>query len=196
MIGVGLVRGERFAAAQLLGLACALAGLVGLLLPGLSAPPLTSALLMLAAGVAWGVYSLRGKAGGDPLRVTAGNFLRAVAFAVVLSALTLRSASVDGAGLAYAVASGALASGVGYAVWYSALPALKVASAATVQLTVPVIAAVGGMALLGEPPTLRFLIAAVAILGGIALVVGPRRPAAPLPTASFDDTETSLQQPR
>lgn len=174
MIGVGLARGERLAAAQLLGLACALAGLVGLLLPGLSAPPPNSALLMLAAGVAWGVYSLRGRGGGDPLRVTAGNFLRAVAFAAVLSALTLRGASIDAPGIAYAVASGALASGMGYAVWYSALPALKVASAATVQLTVPVIAAIGGMALLGEPPTLRFLVAAVAILGGIALVVRPR----------------------
>lgn len=175
MIGVGLVRGERLAGAQALGLACALAGLVGLLLPGLSAPPLTSALLMLAAGVAWGVYSLRGKGGGDPLRVTAGNFLRAVAFAAALGVINLHGASLDSAGVVYAVASGALASGVGYAVWYSALPALKVASAATVQLTVPVIAAVGGMALLGEPPTWRFLVAAVAILGGIALVVRPRR---------------------
>ena len=182
MIGVGLARGERLAAVQLLGLACALAGLVGLLLPGLSAPPLRAALLMLAAGVAWGVYSLRGKGGGDPLRVTAGNFIRAVAFAVALSVLTWGDASIDAAGLAYAVASGALASGVGYAVWYIALPALKVASAATVQLTVPVIAAIGGMVLLGEPPTLRFLVAAAVILGGIALVIRPRRPVAP-PTA-------------
>ena len=191
MIGVGLVRGERLATAQLLGLACASAGLVGLLLPGLSAPPLTSALLMLAAGVAWGVYSLRGKGGGDPLRVTAGNFLRAVAFAAALSALTLSAASIDVAGIAYAIASGALASGVGYAVWYSALPALKVASAATVQLTVPVIAAIGGMALLGEPPTLRFLIAAVAILGGIALVIGRRSVALPETRRS----DLSVQEP-
>ena len=191
MIGVGLVRGERLAAAQLLGLACASAGLVDLLLPGLSAPPLTSALLMLAAGFAWGVYSLRGKGGGDPLRVTAGNFLRAVAFAAALSALTLSVASIDVAGIAYAIASGALASGVGYAVWYSALPALKVASAATVQLTVPVIAAIGGMALLGEPPTLRFLIASVAILGGIALVIGRRSVALPETRRS----DLSVQEP-
>jgi drug/metabolite transporter (DMT)-like permease len=170
MIGVGLARGERLRGAQMAGLACALLGLVGLLLPGLSAPPWLGSLLMLAAGVAWGVYSLRGKGSGDPLQVTAGNFLRAVAFALVLSAATLPWVSLDGRGVLYAVASGALTSGIGYAVWYSALPRLKVATAATVQLSVPVIAAVGGIVLLGETATLRLLLAAIAILGGIALV--------------------------
>lgn len=175
MIGAGLARGERLRGLQVLGLACALSGLVGLLLPGLSAPPLRGALLMLAAGVCWGVYSLRGKGAGDPLRVSAGNFLRALPFALALSAAMLPWARIDLAGAALAVASGALASGVGYAIWYAALPALHVTTAATVQLTVPVIAALGGFALLGEPPTPRFVIAAVAILGGIALVVAPRR---------------------
>jgi drug/metabolite transporter (DMT)-like permease len=171
MIGVGLWRGERLRGRQMLGLVCALAGLVGLLLPGLAAPPLRGALMMLAAGAAWGVYSLRGKGSGDPLRVTAGNFLRAVAFAIVLSALMWPAAALDRVGIGYAIASGALASGIGYAIWYAALPALNVTSAATVQLSVPVIAAVGGIVWLGEPITLRLVLASAAILGGIALVI-------------------------
>ncbi|WP_372524275.1 DMT family transporter [Piscinibacter sp.] len=175
MIGVGLWRGERLRGRQMAGLACALGGLVGLLLPGLSAPPLLGSALMLVAGVAWGVYSLRGRGSGDPLRVTAGNFLRAVVFAAVLSGVTLSWASLDRSGVGYAMASGALASGVGYAVWYTALVGLKMTSAATVQLSVPVIAAVGGIVLLGEPVTLRLVIASAAILGGIALVIVDRQ---------------------
>ncbi|MEO8924611.1 MAG: DMT family transporter [Caldimonas sp.] len=175
MIGFGLAKGERLRSWQLTGLFAALAGLFGLLLPGLSAPPLRGSVLMLVAGVAWGVYSLHGKGGGDPLRVTAGNFLRALPFAAVLSAATLRWASLDLAGIAMAVASGAVTSGIGYAIWYTALPWLKTTTAATVQLSVPVIAALGGVALLGETPTPRLLLAAIAILGGIALVIGGRR---------------------
>jgi len=129
---------------------------------------------MLAAGVAWGIYSLRGKGAGDPLRVTAGNFLRAVAFAALLTVALASRLSLDGVGVACAIASGALTSGVGYAIWYTALPGLKAASAATVQLSVPIIAAVGGIVLLGEPPTLRLLLASVAILGGIAMVIRSR----------------------
>lgn len=171
MIGHGLAKGERFRAPQLAGLALALAGLVGLLMPGLAAPPLGGAAWMLGAGVAWGVYSLRGRGAGDPTRVTAGNFLRAVPLALALGALTWPGAAVDAAGFAYAVASGALASGLGYAIWYTALPALKATHAATVQLSVPVIAAAGGAAFLGEVVTLRLALASAAILGGIALVI-------------------------
>ena len=172
MIGFGVYRGERFQARQAMGLVCALAGLVGLLLPGLSAPALQGSVLMLAAGVAWGVYSLRAAGSGDPLRVTAGNFLRAVVSAALLSLSTLSwGGLLDEAGVGFAMASGVLASGIGYAIWYTALPGLKVTSAATVQLSVPVIAAVGGIVLIGEPVTLRFLIASTAILGGIALVI-------------------------
>jgi drug/metabolite transporter (DMT)-like permease len=174
MIGYGLWQGERLRLRQLSGLALASTGLVGLLLPGLSAPPLLSALLMLAAGIAWGIYSLRGKGAGDPLKVTAGNFMRAAPMALLLSALLSGGsgiASFDPAGLWYAVLSGALASGVGYAIWYSALPFLKSTTAATVQLSVPVIAALGGVFFLDEPLTLRLLAASTAILGGIALVV-------------------------
>lgn len=171
MIGYGIRAGERLRKMQSVGLVLALGGLVGLLLPGLSAPPLAASLLMLGAGVAWGIYSLRGKGGGDPTRVTAGNFLRAAPIAAALSLLLHEGASVDSAGLGYALASGALASGVGYAIWYAALPALKSTHAATVQLSVPVIAALGGIAFLGEPLTLRMALASVAILGGIALVI-------------------------
>jgi len=181
MIGYGLYKGERFRRLQLVGLALAFGGIVGLLLPGLSAPPLAGALLMLGAGVAWGVYSLRGKGAGDPTRVTAGNFLRAVplALALSLSMLILQGgASLDAAGVGYAVASGALTSGLGYALWYAVLPALKATTAATVQLSVPVLAALGGIAFLGEPVTLRLAMASAAILGGIALVVLQRQIAA------------------
>lgn len=171
MIGYGVRAGERLVRLQLVGLMLAFGGLVGLLLPGLSAPPLFDSLLMLFAGFAWGVYSLRGKGAGDPIKVTAGNFLRAVPAAAALSLLMLGNVSVDSAGFWYAVLSGALTSGVGYAIWYTALPMMKSTSAATVQLSVPVIVALGGIAFLGEPVTLRLVLASIAVLGGIALVI-------------------------
>lgn len=171
MIGYGIWKGERLRRLQLVGLVFALGGLVGLLSPGLSAPPLLDSLLMLSAGIAWGVYSLRGKGVGDPIKVTAGNFLRAVSMAVALSLLMYERTSMDSAGFWYAVLSGALASGIGYAIWYTVLPALKATTAATVQLGVPVLAALGGIAFLGESVTLRLVLASVTILGGIALVI-------------------------
>ena len=171
MIGHGIWAGERLRRLQLVGLVLALGGLVGLLLPGLYAPPLLGSILMLSAGVAWGIYSLRGKSAGDPTRVTAGNFLRAVPMAAALSLLMHSGASFDSTGLLYAVASGAVASGIGYAIWYTALPALKATSAATVQLSVPIIAAIGGIVFLDESASVRLVLASVAILGGIALVI-------------------------
>jgi drug/metabolite transporter (DMT)-like permease len=171
MIGYGMWTGERLRGVQVAGLVLACVGLVGMLLPGVSAPPLAGSLLMLGAGVAWGVYSLRGKGAGDATGVTAGNFLRSVPLAVAVSLLMIGDVSIDPAGFWLAVASGALASGVGYAIWYAALPALKAASAATVQLSVPVIAALGGVAFLHEPITLRLAVASAAVLGGIALVI-------------------------
>jgi len=175
MILWALRKGERLRLAQIAGLLMALAGLVTLVLPGLTAPPLGAAVLMLGAGIAWGVYSLRGKGAGDPLRATAGNFLRATPMAALLSLILLRSANFDRAGVCYAIASGALASGIGYAIWYTALPALKASGAATVQLSVPVLAAAGGIVFLGEQLTVRFVLASVAVLGGIALVILERR---------------------
>lgn len=175
MIGYGLWKGERFQVIQWFGFGVALAGLVALLLPGLSAPPLWGAVLMLGSGVAWGVYSLRGRGAGHPIRVTAGNFLRTVPITILLSVVMARQASFDAAGVGYALASGALTSGLGYAIWYTALPALKATTAATVQLSVPVIAALGGALLLGEALSLRLAVATVAILGGIALVIREKR---------------------
>ena len=174
MIGYGLWRGERPGPGQIVGMCMAMLGLLALLLPGLSAPPPASAASMLAAGVAWGVYSLRGRGAGDPTAVTAGNFARAVPFAMLLWLASAPAVRWDAAGVAYALASGALASGLGYAIWYAALRGLAATSAATVQLSVPVITAIGGVLLLGEEITLRLLITAVAILGGIALVIDAR----------------------
>lgn len=171
MVGYGIWTGERLLRLQFVGLLLAFGGLIGLMLPGLSAPPLDRALLMLGAGMAWGVYSLRGKEAGDPITVTAGNFLRAVPITAILSVLMLNSISWDMAGFWYAVFSGALSSGIGYAMWYTAMPALTATNAATVQLSVPVIAAVGGIGFLGEAITLRFVLSSIAILGGIALVI-------------------------
>jgi drug/metabolite transporter (DMT)-like permease len=175
MIGYGLWSGERLGVMQYLGLICAFGGLVGLLLPGLTAPPLLGSVLMLGAGIAWGVYSLRSKGISDPTAATAGNFLRAVPMAVALSLIAFPWHSLNGAGVGYAIVSGALASGAGYAIWYTALRGLKATSAATVQLSVPIITAVGGILFLGEVITLRLLIASAAILFGIALVTVSRR---------------------
>jgi len=171
MILWGFRRGERLHTIQIVGLVVAVTGLVVLLLPGLSAPPLSGSILMLGAGGAWGIYSLRGKVEKNPVSSTAGNFLRAVPLAAIVSIMLLPWARLDRAGIGYAVISGAIASGLGYVIWYTALSGLKAASAATVQLSVPVLAATGGILLLGEPITFRYLIASIAVLGGIALVV-------------------------
>jgi len=171
MIGVGLWRGERFSPVQLAGLALALGGLAGLLLPGVSAPPALGAALMLFAGLSWGFYSLRGRGAGDATRVTTGNFIRAIPFAVLASAATFAHAAADVQGVLLAIASGALTSGVGYAIWYTALPSLKATVAATVQLSVPPIAALGAVLFLGESISLRLVACSAAILGGIAIVV-------------------------
>lgn len=167
----GLREGERLAGLRLLGLTIALAGLVALLLPGLEAPPPLAAALMLGAGFAWGIYSLLGRGAGEPVAATGGNFLRSVAFAALLGLSTAGQQSLDAMGVAYAVLSGAVTSGLGYVLWYAALPSLAATSAATVQLSVPAIAALGGAVLLAEPLTPRLLLASAAILGGIALTI-------------------------
>jgi drug/metabolite transporter (DMT)-like permease len=189
MILWGFLKGERLHPIQIAGLFVAVAGLVLLVLPGLSAPPLIGSSLMLSAGVAWGVYSLRGKVKGqsgsdrDAIAATAGNFLRAVPFAALVSIVMIRQARLDSLGLVYAFISGAITSGLGYVIWYAALGGLKAASAATVQLSVPVLAATGGILLLGEPITLRYTLASIAVLGGIFLVVIEKQ-RGPSPTAS------------
>jgi drug/metabolite transporter (DMT)-like permease len=174
MILWGFRKGERLDAIQVVGFVAAALGLVVLVFPGLSAPPLGGSILMLGAGVAWGIYSVRGKGVQNPASVTAGNFVRAVPFSAVVWIIFLRWTQVDSAGITFAVISGAIASGLGYVIWYSAVSSLKATSAATIQLSVPVLAAAGGILLLGEPITLRYLFASVAVLGGIALVIWER----------------------
>ena len=151
----------------------ALFGLVGLVAPGVYAPSIVGAVLMFGAGIAWGTYSLLGRHNTDPLGATAGNFLRASPMALAV-ALLMTSGSPPMLGLAYAVLSGAFASGLGYAIWYAALPGLSSVEASSVQLSVPVIAAVGGAFMLEEPLTVRLAISSAVVLGGIALVTTSR----------------------
>lgn len=175
MIGYGLWSGERLRPAQTGGLLLACLGVIALMLPGLSAPPLGGALLMALAGIAWGVYSLRGRGIGNATASTAGNFARALPLAAILGLPMLGQATVDTAGVIYALASGALASGLGYAIWYAALPGLKAANAATVQLSVPVIATLGAAVFLDEVITLALVLSSLAVLTGIGMVVLGRR---------------------
>ena len=179
MMGFGFFSGERLGAVKLVGLALALGGLVTLLLPGLAAPPLQGAAFMVAAGASWGVYSILGKGMGEPTAATGGNFMRAVPFAAALGLAAMNhspnSLGVDLHGALYAVLSGAITSGLGYALWYAALPALTSTSAAIIQLSVPAIAALGGALLLSEQVTTRLLIASAAILGGIAITLAGKR---------------------
>lgn len=175
MISFGIWSGERLNSRQIVGVLFAVGGLVSLLLPGVQAPSLLGALLMLGAGVAWGVYSLRGRGLSDPTHETAGNFVRTVPMAVILSILFYSSADIGTLGVVYAVASGAFASGLGYAIWYMALPHIRATTAATVQLSVPALAAGGGVMFLSEPVTLRLAISSVAILGGVGIFIVSKR---------------------
>ncbi|MCG8507550.1 MAG: DMT family transporter [Sphingomonadales bacterium] len=175
MIGIGMVRGEWPRAAEWLGLLTALGGLAYLVSPGLTAPKPEGAALMAVAGIAWGVYSIRGRGSAAPLAETAGNFIRALPFALVSAGLAIGGLNADLRGVLLAVASGALASGLGYAIWYTALRGLSATTAAIVQLAVPVIAALGGVFFIGEAITLRLAIAAIIILGGIAVAILGRR---------------------
>lgn len=177
MIGWSVARGERPRPLEWLGLSIAAAGLVVLALPGLSSPDPIGAALMTGAGISWGIYSLRGRGAKRPLAATAANFLRAVPFAALtlLAIPIFGGGSVTRDGALLATASGALASGLGYSLWYAALPSLPATRAAIIQLSVPVLAALGGVLLLAEPVTQRLVGAAAAILGGILLALLARR---------------------
>jgi drug/metabolite transporter (DMT)-like permease len=171
MILAGIRAGEHPHPVQWAGLAAALAGLVYLVSPGLTAPSPAGSALMTIAGIAWGVYSLRGRGAGDPVAVTVENFIRSIPFALALSLLLFRDLHVSARGFLLALLSGAVTSGVGYILWYSALQGLTRTRAASVQLAVPVIAAFAAAFFLGESVTFRLIVASVAILGGIALAV-------------------------
>jgi drug/metabolite transporter (DMT)-like permease len=187
MIGAGLGQGERLGARQWLGLVAALAGLAGLAAPGFSVPPgmrprgaaapLTGALFMLTAGIAWGIYSLRGRGRPHPFATTSGNFLRAAPLAIAVlatAALVPPGGHATAKGVLLAAASGAATSGIGYVLWHAALRDLSATTAGIVQLAVPALAAGGGVMLLGERPTPRLAIAGALILGGVALAIARR----------------------
>ncbi|WP_296577060.1 DMT family transporter [Phreatobacter sp.] len=171
MIARAIAAGDRPGPLEGAGLVIAFAALVWLVAPGTAAPSPLGVLLMAIAGLCWAVYSLLGRGSADPLADTAGNFLRCLPVALLLIGWGWRVHPPDAAGLAYAVASGALASGLGYAVWYAVLPSLSRVTAASVQLTVPAIAAAGAVVFIGEALTLRMAAASLAILAGIALVI-------------------------
>jgi drug/metabolite transporter (DMT)-like permease len=179
MVGWAALRGQRPGRLQVLGIAMALAGLVWLTLPGASTPEPAGAALMLGAGVAWGAYSLRGRGASDPLATTAHNFLLALPFAAALAVGFARQASATLPGVALAMASGALASGGGYSLWYAVVPALGATRAAAVQLAVPVLAGAGATVFLGERLTPRIATAGILILSGIAFTLRRQRSSAP-----------------
>jgi drug/metabolite transporter (DMT)-like permease len=175
MILAALRSGERPHQLEWAGLALAITGLLFLVFPGLTAPSPISSSLMAIAGVAWGVYSIRGRGVDSPLADTTHNFVRAVPAAIGVNLIMLRDLHVSAEGVFLAVLSGALASGVGYVVWYAALRGLTAIRAATVQLAVPVLAAAGGVIFLSEQISLRLFVSAVVILGGVGLALVGRQ---------------------
>jgi drug/metabolite transporter (DMT)-like permease len=181
--------GERPPPLEWAGIGLAFSGLVVLVLPGLSAPPPFAALLMAAAGVAWGLYSLHGRGRRNALADTAGNFVRSVPVCALVWLVAVavpgearaEPGAIGASGILLAVTSGAVTSGLGYVLWYAALPGLSATRAAVVQTLVPILAAALGWLFLRETPTLRLGLASVLTLGGILLAVAARRPAAAMP---------------
>lgn len=171
MMTAALAGGERPRPRQWVGLVLAVAGLVYLVLPGVAAPSLTGAGLMAVAGVSWGIYSLRGRGAVNPLAQNAGNFARSIPLTIVVSVLALQQLHLETRGVLLAVASGAAASGLGYVVWYSALRDLSATRASLVQLLVPILAALGGLVVLGEPLSVRLVLSALVVIGGIGLAL-------------------------
>lgn len=171
MIVVSMIRGNRLHISEWLGVSIAFAGFVYLVLPGVTSPSAMGFILMTAAGIGWGAYTLKGRASRAPLMDTAYNFIRTTPFVIILAGITFKSTSYSTEGVLLAVLSGGLASGVGYTIWYSALGGLSAVQAAVVQLTVPVIAAFGGVIFMSETITLRLTLSSLMILGGILLVV-------------------------
>jgi drug/metabolite transporter (DMT)-like permease len=179
MFAVALKSGEHFSPVSWAGLVIAIFGLVYLVSPGVAAPEPVGAILMAVAGIAWGLYSLLGRGEADPLGTTADNFLHAVPLAVAVNLFFWKDAHTSWHGVALAALSGSIASGLGYALWYAVLAGMAATRAATAQLSVPVIAALGGVVLLAEPVTLRLVVSSVATLGGIAMVLLQRESAEP-----------------
>ena len=171
MILMSYFRGTRLHLIEWLGVVTAFGGFVYLVLPGIATPSLKGFILMTAAGIAWGLYTLKGRASTAPLLDTAYNFIRTLPFVLIVVVLSVLHAHYSIKGVVLAMLSGGIASGIGYSIWYRALGGLSSTQAAVVQLSVPVIAALGGVIFVGEPITLRLSLAGVLILGGILLVV-------------------------
>lgn len=182
MLLVAIVSGERPSKTEWIGVATAIAGFLVLVIPGVETPPIIGASLMTLAGVAWGVYSLRGRGSLDPLGDSTGNFLRSIPFAVIVGVAAIGALDISPRGAVLATLSGAVTSGLGYVIWYAALTNLNATRAALVQLSVPVIATLGGVLFIGETITTRFIVSAAMVLGGIGLAVGSRQ------TPSFPST--------
>lgn len=182
MVAAAVIKGERPRPLELVGMAAAFAGLVYLVLPGLASPPLTSSLLMAAAGAAWGFYTLRGRGSTDSLADTTGNFIRAVPMVIVAAIPFIGTVRSSSRGVLLAIVSGAIASGVGYSVWYAVLRHHTATRAAVLQLAVPIIAAVAGVMILAETAGMRLMIASVLVLGGILLAIFGRQVKSPAKT--------------
>jgi len=176
MIVFGVVSGEKPSLIMWLGIVLASGGLVYLMLPGVGAPSITGTTLMAMAGLAWSVYTIRGKSTKNAVAATTWNFIGTVPFTIIASIIFMTKTHATNNGILLAIASGVLASGVGYVLWYAALPRMSITTAAIVQITVPVIAAFGGVLFMSEVFTLRLMVATFSILGGIALVILARRP--------------------
>jgi drug/metabolite transporter (DMT)-like permease len=194
MIGLGLYSGERPYILEWLGLIIAVGGLCYLVSPGITAPSPLGSFLMASAGVAWGYYSVAGRGNIDPVGATAHNFLRAAPLSLIAGLIWLPSLSISSIGVFWAILSGSLSSGVGYVIWYGALRGLGMTQAATVQLSVPVIAALGGVVFLSEALGMRLIVSTVVILGGVGMAVFSR--ATPLKQSAgfFDTVKTSFKE--
>jgi len=175
MLLAGYIAGERMRSLQSIGFVAAMAGLVILVSPSAAAPSFSDSMLMLASGIAWGLYSILGRNLPNPVAVTAGNFIRAAPLAICLSLVTLPWLQIDTQGMIYAVTSGALTSGIGYVLWYRILQHMSAMTASTIQLSSPLLAALGGIIFLGEALTRELLISSMLILGGIWLVLRYRK---------------------
>jgi drug/metabolite transporter (DMT)-like permease len=171
MIVVSLVQGTRLHISEWLGVVVAFAGFVYLILPGISTPSFNGFLLMTISGIAWGLYTLKGRGSENALKDTGWNFLRTLPLVVLLAFFSLHNLHISFSGVMLAVLSGGIASGIGYSIWYSALGDLSATQAAVVQLSVPLIAAIGGVVFVSEALTMRLAVSTALILGGILLVV-------------------------
>lgn len=163
--------GQKLHMVEWVGIGISFCGFIYLVWPLLSQPSFIGAILMIIAGVSWGIYTLVGRGSQSPLTDTCYNFLRTLPFVIILCLLTHRYFELTTSGVLLAILSGAITSGIGYAIWYLVLASLTTTQAAVLQLTVPIIAAIGGVVLVAEPMTLRLALSSFLVLGGIALVI-------------------------